>query len=331
MSIEKRKPELEPIAAYLSTLTEDSAVLPLLACSLGRVFANMSARGEEWRASLPMEEENHVVDWLAAAVASGEAWLGNKDEFGRPRKLLKFSTPRQVVAEADKAMLKFSQRMGGLRLSEGDEAVAATLAEGHVMVRLLTPAALDRESGEMQHCIGQGAYDAMLVDGSNEFYSLRDRFGKAHATLHVSLKEGRVREFRGKQNEEPLLEYVDLVLPFLVGKGMCLDQSPGRPEWVYSTDGRRHHVKDLPADGILHGDIRIEDVEGLAFPKSVSVLGSLHVRNCEVVEMPQAIRVKGEARFVGGRLPETPASVFSAEGQVEFVGVSLENLAERSR
>ncbi|WP_247774315.1 hypothetical protein [Bradyrhizobium sp. 192] len=126
----------------------------------------------------------HVADWIEAARVNNEEWLQRCDEQGRPLKLLKIGSLAQAIAEADKAMRRFAFNAAAAPHidGEGEESVM-TFADGSRIVRLLTPAALDRESAMMGHCVGQGAYDAAVKDRSRIIYSLRDAKNKAHVTL----------------------------------------------------------------------------------------------------------------------------------------------------
>jgi hypothetical protein len=136
----------------------------LLGLSLGRVLSNT-----EWTDQRAVLTRNlsHIIDWLHAAVVNNESWLERRDEFGRPKKLMKFGSLDQIIKEADKAMLKAAQKLQSIQLVEGDEELYQELADGYYLVRLKTAAALDRESAEMQHCVGLGAYDASLNDDNS--------------------------------------------------------------------------------------------------------------------------------------------------------------------
>lgn len=160
----------------------DERLGTLLALCVGRLMLKAARGGQDWSGISRDDDIRHVADWLKAAVVNDAGWLRNVDEHGRPRKLLKFGTMESLLKEADKAMRIEAQKLRG-KLGDGDEVLYAELSDGLHLVRLLTPAALDRESGEMQHCIGNGGYDDLVEDGDHLFLSLRDRHGKAHATL----------------------------------------------------------------------------------------------------------------------------------------------------
>jgi hypothetical protein len=206
----------------------------LLAYSLGRVLLKKARRGGAVLDVQPAENRfDHVVDWLVAALENGDPWLDNVDEKGRPRKLMKFSDVESILREADRAMLRFARQQAGVRLAEGHEEVAFTHPDGWYVVRLLTPEALDRESGQMQHCIGQGAYDARLKDPAFAYYSLRDPYGKAHATMEADMRDMVPIQIQGKQNREPLPQYIDRMLGFMKVSGIKPVQLSG----VFVTTG----------------------------------------------------------------------------------------------
>ncbi len=185
----------------------------LLSYCIGRLMLRAGKAGEDWRNVARDEDIRHVTDWLKAALVNDEAWLKNVDEFQRPKKLMKFSTVAGVHKEANKAMLKASQRLGNVQFIEGDEELYAHLEDGSYLVRLMTTAALDRESARMQHCIGNGAYDDNIDDPEKLYLSLRDRHGNPHATLEIDY--GNLTQLQGKQNETPVPKYLDQIIPFL--------------------------------------------------------------------------------------------------------------------
>ncbi len=78
----------------------EEPVLKLFELSVGRVLTKSASRHEPWKASLDAQTIKHIVDWLTAAVVNEEPWLCNVDEFGRPKKLLKFSKLSEIAKEA---------------------------------------------------------------------------------------------------------------------------------------------------------------------------------------------------------------------------------------
>jgi hypothetical protein len=192
----------------------------------------------------------HISDWIEAAVNNGDDWLSNIDEHGRPKKLLKFSNIMQIVQEANRDMALFAEKHRNVILIEGDEEIVERFENGYHLVRLLTPNALDRESGQMQHCIGQGAYDDHLDGDEYEYFSLRDPFGKPHVTIEIGVNRiAGMREliqFQGKQNQPPVAKYQEMMIPyFQKQKIQILQASPSLP-YVTDINGNWFSIYDLP-------------------------------------------------------------------------------------
>lgn len=180
-------------------------------------------RAALWHAAHPTSVE-HVIDWLYVSYEEQHAWLANVDEFGRPRKLLKFSTMSDLVQEADKWVERHYRGTVADRskkLNRNDEIFDADLGAGYTLVRLLSPAALDVESARMRHCIGHGAYDRRLSHPDCAYYSVRDDEGQPVATLEIlRLREHWViNQFSGHRNGTPPEHVHDLFAGVAHSKG----------------------------------------------------------------------------------------------------------------
>ncbi|MCS4089725.1 PcfJ domain-containing protein [Rhizobium sp. BK176] len=293
------------VGNLLAKLTPDTAVQKLLAYSLGRVLLNQAKSTETAIDRQVLPEHEHIRDWLTAAVTNGEPWLKVVDEHGRPKKLMKFGSMDAITREADKAMMKFAQKSRGLRIADGDEELAHELDDGWYVVRLLTPSALDRESGEMQHCIGQGGYDTKVAGYEWAYYSLRDPFGKPHATMEVSMADGSNAQMQGKQNEEPLPEYIDRLAAFLIAMGWKPRQLSRTSRWVFDVDGRRHDITAMPDGVVLCSGISLIGLT-VEFPRNLTVKGDLHIERCEITRMPDELTVAEVYRVRESTLVGTP-------------------------
>lgn len=214
--------------------------------SLGRIALKECRRNIAWCLEQDPTHVRHVIDWIVSAVANNAKWLSNLDDQGRPKKLMKFGSLEAMFAEADKAMRRALSKERA-SLGEGDESVFADDGGDYRIVRLKTPRALDTESGEMRHCVGQGGYDHRLADRDYLLLSLRDRRNYPHATIEV--RANRIIQFRGKANHEPKAEYRDAAVRLLDPHGIgfrkvellgnpCLEIDAGdmRP-WQRAYDG----------------------------------------------------------------------------------------------
>lgn len=302
---------------FVGTKAESESVKELFQLSFGRVLwnsisglYNSSVEAMIHSMAAPDysdEDILHIIDWLLVAVRNCEAWLSRKDEFGRPKKLMKFSTVKDIVKEADKAMLKANQKLLGVRIVEGDEQLEMTLDDGCYVVRLLTPAALDRESAQMQHCIGHGGYDRRLEDDEYRFWSLRDSFGKAHATIEAKRKSDGSSTFTasqisGKQNKFPVEKYALMLGQFFAKYDIDISRYERQYGMkVLGYDGIFHDRRNLPAGFVTAGDLKIEafanadnQKDKVKLPEGLHVRGSLKVSNADLQHHPIDIRVDGD-------------------------------------
>lgn len=286
------------IASFIGALSSDLEVQKLLAYSLGRVLSKTepddyspTTRPEHFPAA------RHIADWIAAAIANDEPWLSNVDDLGRPKKLLKFSTLEAITKEADKAMLRYAQKSRDVKLRDGDEELVMELADGFYMVRLLTPAALDRESGEMQHCIGNGGYDDRLSEAGVRYLSLRGPGGKAHATLEVD--NGRVLQLQGKQNTRPIREYLERIAPFLRREKLVMAEKRSEGQFIFVDDYRVVDAWDLSDCTEVIGDLNRMDAE---------------------MKLPKKLRVHGSVAFTKSSFPDGFPEEIEADGHISISG-----------
>ena len=234
----------------------------------------------------------HIADWLRAALANGEPWLKSVDGQGRPKKLLKFGSVDAIVREADKAMLKAAQKHCGVTLVDGDEELVEMLDDGYYVVRLLTPAALDWESAEMQHCIGNGAYDDCLNDGRHTYLSLRDPHGKPHATLEV--QDEKIVQLQGKQNAPPLHKYLDVLIPYICASGLGVDIPASHLGHVIDVDGVWHPLDNMPEGLMVEGYLDLRNTRITTLPKGLTVKGHLDLALTPIKTLPEGLSVSGD-------------------------------------
>lgn len=271
----QKKAVLRLLHAYAP---QNEKVDPLLVVSLGRVLLKGAKRNEDIHSLVTGDQVRHIYDWLKAEVLNGATWLSNCDEKGRPRKLLKFGSVAQIVQEADKAMAQANQRTGKVSLIEGDEVLIAELEDGYSLVRMLTPAALDRESQVMQHCIGNGGYDDELTKEWARFLSLRDAVGNPHVTMDISINDDRmhINQIKGKQNAVPIAKYLSILRPWFAEMKATLTYMPERGLMV-SANEEIYHASELPDDFECKRDFRVHELEGARIPERLKVHGHMSV------------------------------------------------------
>jgi hypothetical protein len=309
----------------LSAYSDDERVLTLLTFAVGRVLErDFISHGLTigWETT---EIIRHVADWLQASVIDNDEWLERLDDHGRPLKLMKLGTLEAAAKEADKAMRKRAQKLRAVKIKDGDEELFCELADGFYIVRLLTPEALDVESAAMQHCIGQGAYDGLLNESAFAFYSLRDPFGKPHATLEV---EGNwLNQCQGKQNREPEKKYLDLMLDMFVREkwktyiplsGVLMDAEHAICDAMRLPRGFKSRgslklsglpITSLPADMIVRGDLDIRDTLIERLPDGLMVLGHVHARGTQLSQLGSRIVVTKDLLIQNTSVTTLPADI----------------------
>ncbi len=298
----------------------------LLSYCVGRVMLRSAKAGEDWESLARDEDVRHITDWLKAAVVNDEAWLNNLDERGRPKKLMKFSSVADITKEANKAMLKAAQRLSNVKLVEGDEELYAELQGGFYMVRLLTPASLDRESTHMQHCIGNGAYDAELGKRGNLYLSLRDSHGKAHATLEVN--DGKLVQLQGKQNTIPVDKYLGFLIPFLMATDWKILIPPRILGHVIDVNGDWYKLDSLPEGLTVGGDLDLENTSITRLPKGLTVHGNLDLFGSMITQLPEELTVGGNLLLQYTNITHLPAGL-TVGRNLDLRGTNITHLPER--
>ena len=271
------------------------------------------------------EHLRHISDWLRAALANDEPWLKNVDAQGRQKKLLKFGSIDAIVREADKAMLKAAQKLRGVTLVDGDEELVETLQDGYYVVRLLTPAALDRESAEMQHCIGGGGYDARLNDGKHQYLSLRDPQGKAHVTMEIVGRE--LVQYQGKQNAPPVRRYADKLVPFIRSSGFLVSVRPSHLGYIVDSIGDWHPLDDLPEGLHVDGNLNLDGANIASLPKGTTIGGFLELYGSGITSLPEGLTIGRDIYLWGVDLTKLPRGL-TVLGTLDLTGTKITELPD---
>jgi hypothetical protein len=294
----------------------DQRLVDMLGLCWKRVILKQDAR-------IPIAEDalrahglklSHVRDWLAAAIASEARWLSNVDMVGRAKKLLKFGSIDALLREVDRDMARFARNNRKVELDPAEEVVEMELGDGWMLVRMLTPRALDLESGRMGHCIGGGAYDAELLSGTSRFLSLRDPRGKPHVT--ISIREGEIGEVSGKANDRPPFRYIERLAPFFAdyATDFYFDGTNGV---VIDTKGKLYPVDALPEHLEVKGDLDLfwsDGALGETAPRTIRADGSV------IIEFDATVSDKGERH---------PMRLDAVSGKdVYLIGLKLDRFPE---
>ena len=109
---------------------------------------------------------------------------------------------------------------------------------GYQWVKLVSALQFEREGRLMNHCVGNGSYyNRWRLSRDSEFYSLRDKHNKPHATMEVNfdsshplVRRGSVVQCKGNSNRKPDKEYQPYIRCFIndmkwqiIGDGSHID------------------------------------------------------------------------------------------------------------
>jgi hypothetical protein len=321
----------ETIFAMCEDRRPSDEVIRLLSFSLLRVLAKEARRGNDWRLLADTDKVIHICDWLQASINDNRPWLSRLDASGRPKKLLKYPTVAAILAEADRDMLAFAQKVGKIQIKDGDEELWMELEGGYALVRLLTSTALDHESAVMQHCIGQGGYDQYLKTGEHFFLSLRDSSNKAHATLEVE-RDGLIIQLQGKQNRKPLRRYVEILLKAFRDPRLDPKNVLTKLDIVMSTDGQFLDKYALPAGTTLAGGLDLgwhgsEEAWDFSLPDNLTVPDQFFIHTDRIARLPSGLCVRGRFTVKSGAIKSIPADL-TVIGVAEFSDMEIEDFPD---
>ena len=98
---------------YLKELSTSPAQHKLLELSLGRLLKQAAASAEDWRMLCTDVQASKISEWLTWSVENNADWLDKLDDYGRVRKLIKFTTVEQIEREASKTLLRQKRHSKG--------------------------------------------------------------------------------------------------------------------------------------------------------------------------------------------------------------------------
>jgi cytoskeletal protein CcmA (bactofilin family) len=312
------------IAETIGRLADDDDVKKLAVIGIGRVLFRHHKNNGNWGDVFDayLTEIRHVIDWLVSSVHDKDEWLLRKDAKERPLKLMKMHSIPQLVAEADKAFAKKTQKVRAVSVLPDDERLHMRLDDGYTVVRMLTPEALDRETFVMQHCIGHGSYDRYLQDENHGLYSLRDPFNHPHATIEVNGRTKSLLQLRGKQNEMPISKYLKLLAPFIASEGLISGET-ARVGFVIGTGGIVYHTSEIPDGAEFDGTVSFlgssENPNDIRLPTGIMIDGDLVLEDGFQGLLSMAATVKGDVHARGMILPDLSRD-FHFEGGLHLEG-----------
>ncbi|MBO4625800.1 MAG: PcfJ domain-containing protein [Alphaproteobacteria bacterium] len=188
-----------------------------------------------------------------------------------------------------------------------------TLSNGMLVYELTTPGALDFESDNMGHCVGRGAYDNGVAEGSIKIYSIRDARGEPHATLEV--RDNKVIQLKGKANKMPKKQYALAAREFVEKQHLNITHDKIHFGFI-CIDGEDYDLFDLPKKLVVDGDLNLSNLGLSELPD----LSEWEIRDDFYCSDNQLTSLAGAPQKVGGDFECSGNQLTSLNGAPEKVG-----------
>jgi len=212
---------------------------------------------------------------------------------------------------------------------EGEGAILPIYAfeNGYQFVKLVSKDSFTRESDLMGHCVGTSAYYYTNASrGSIFIYSLRDEKNNPHTTFEVT-KEGKIVQIQGKNNQQPIPRYLNMVADFISVKGEELNIVPDnrfcKLLGLIKMGEKFLTSNKLPDYISLSGDIKMVDIlsarEGKE-PRGVRIHGSAIFKDFN----REKVSFDVEAHTID--LSDSSVAVFEKRLRVKVLKASYSNL-----
>lgn len=250
-----------------------------------------------------MRKIDVIREWLCAERAAGARWLSDLDPQGRPRRLMQYNFERTINRAARETGLCIELPKPFLPPDNEHAEIVRAFADGFFMLRLKTMSALVDEGLAMGHCMANAGkkdeFSSKLAHGMR-YFSLRDQFNRAHATIEVDPEKNMLYQCFGKQSSPPIPKYLPYVTEFIDSEGLDILNSPRSNGFVLQ-DGQRHSIYLLP-EGYRHrGNLDLQTLKiDIPLPRGLTVMGDLDMTGCEnQTRLPDGLTVHGSGKFSG--------------------------------
>ena len=285
---------------------------------------------QEWHRFSPRKDMrlagkvHGTLHWLEMAIEHDLEWLKNKDDQGRPRKLLKLSTFDQLFKERsnDERIIAHKERAHG-RTALREEVIGEDIinimsfVDGYHIVKMISERALDRESAYMEHCIGDGLYDRHLRDQTLYYYSLRAPGNIPCATVSIDREYHCVNYLAASRNSIPDKKYIRHIATF------CYEFSFDISYFMRFTEGfetlapeeRESYPYLNNAPKLSYLEFKDLD-ETVSFSDDTKASG-LHISNmAKLKSFPKNVTIEGNIYFYGKTFPDNAPIGWTVTGKV---------------
>lgn len=249
-----------------------------------------------------------IKNWLRRAIKNGAQWLEKTDKKGRPLKLLKMGSLKQIINEIAKSDYELTYQEQRQILMSNSYFADEELA-GHIytlivfpndwrIVALLTEEALDRESQEMGSCVGKGNHDWRLAindfSKKNSLFSIRDSKNRPQATFMTGRYGNSIEECRGPKNKTISNKVFPYLHVFMDKTGSTLSTAWLDQLGLLQIGNQIYDINDLPEHFVYEGDFDLTGYSNFVFPKHMRITGDLKVDDKILPLIPGCLTVDGD-------------------------------------
>jgi len=195
----------------------------------------------------------------------------------------------------------------------GEYVMPVDLPNGMKWVKLLTPEALDREGDpeNMDHCIGKGDFDALLLKKKISVYSLRDSDNKSHCTIEV-LKNNKIAQIKGYKDGPVEQKYVPYVEEFIhnpfYGKPYKDIQDLDLIGYK-KINGQMINIYTIPENSTFEGNLDLDDTKIEKLPNNLTIKGSLSIESTPLKILPKNLVIENSLYAQCSKLTKLPPDI----------------------
>lgn len=189
-------------------------------------------------------------------------------------------------------------------LSRSGEEFYKELENGNYLVRLLTPAALNRESHRLRHFVGQGSDDDGYRLRGADYLSLRNTNDEPLVTLEIF--ERRLLRLIGPDHLPSKRDNIDTLAKFLKAEEFKIETRTVELGYVIDAAGVWHKVEELPNYLVTQRGLDFRYMDSVVLPEVMVVRGNLSLLNVRSVRLPRHLTVMGDFDLYKSGATELP-------------------------
>lgn len=246
-------------------------------------WAQAAAAVGDLKAFIPNDQINdrmeHIAHFFQALVTDSKD-AANKDKAAVAQRELQGLPKVENLGVMYNKALEYFARGTKKVAKDVDGMVEVATTKGYTWYKLNTQEAFAREGKTLQNCIGRVyTHDRCVKDGT-EIVVMRDRNDVSVVAMRV--RDGKVQEFKGKQNKPPIPKYMPAVIEFIEHNNLSFASTSDLFNAGYVFDEKSKRIRSV--DEVLEEQAKRtavgESESGKKiFGVSIANIGSQEIRN----------------------------------------------------